>query len=147
MTDYKNPTPVAVLLVPFVDELGTRLLLVKRNIEPKKGMFALPGGFVDEGESVEVAARRELQEETGLLISESELQLWKSSITPNNQVLIFCITREFNKDDFHKLVINSEVSAFALSSYAGDTEQFAFPLHESMAKHFLSLCIMENMDL
>jgi len=128
MTEYKNPTPVAVLLVPFVDELGTRLLLVKRNIEPKKGMF-------------------ELEEETGLLIREEELQLWKSSITPNNQVLIFCITREFNKEDFHKLVINSEVSAFALSSYSGDTEQFAFPLHESMAKHFLSLCIMENMDL
>ena len=42
------------------------VLLIERKNQPFKGRFALPGGFVDVGETVEEACRRELMEETGV---------------------------------------------------------------------------------
>ena len=52
-----------------------RVLLIERGFPPFKGMFALPGGFVDEGESVESACVRELEEETGVVLPLEELEL------------------------------------------------------------------------
>jgi 8-oxo-dGTP diphosphatase len=45
---------------------AARVLLIRRSHAPYAGSFALPGGFVEIGETVEQACRREAQEETGI---------------------------------------------------------------------------------
>jgi 8-oxo-dGTP diphosphatase len=65
---YDHPRPaVTVDIVLFSLESGRiEVLLIKRAREPFRGLWALPGGFVEEGEALERAAERELHEETGL---------------------------------------------------------------------------------
>jgi len=62
------PPPKTPLLTVDCVVLNPRgeVLLIERKNEPFRGHFALPGGFVDIGETVEDACRRELMEETGV---------------------------------------------------------------------------------
>ena len=60
---YKNPLPVAAAVV--INEKD-ELLLVFRDVEPRKGYWCLPCGYIETGESTGEAALRELEEETGI---------------------------------------------------------------------------------
>ncbi len=61
----KPKTPLLAADCAAFDSKG-RVLLIRRGNPPYKGRHALPGGFVDIGETVEDACRRELMEETGV---------------------------------------------------------------------------------
>ena len=61
----KPVTPLLTVDCVAFDHRG-RVLLIRRAKPPFAGRYALPGGFVDVGETVEAACRRELREETGL---------------------------------------------------------------------------------
>jgi len=59
---YENPLPVVSTII----ESSRQILLVKRGRAPSKGLWCLPSGFAEAGESIEEAALRELKEETGI---------------------------------------------------------------------------------
>jgi ADP-ribose pyrophosphatase YjhB (NUDIX family) len=59
---YENPLPVVSVIILA----GRQILLVKRGRRPYRGRWCLPTGFVESGESIETAAMRELEEETGI---------------------------------------------------------------------------------
>ena len=70
MTEWKNPTPTVDILIELADHPG-KLVFIERKHEPIG--FALPGGFVDEGEFLADAAVREAKEETTLDVEIVEL--------------------------------------------------------------------------
>jgi 8-oxo-dGTP diphosphatase len=66
---YSTPA----LTVDAVIVKDEKIVLIKRKGEPYLGQYALPGGFVEYGETVEDALRREVLEETGLVVKVNSL--------------------------------------------------------------------------
>ena len=69
--NYKN----SIVLVANYICVGDRILWIRRGIEPDRGKWALPGGFMETGETPEQAACRELAEETGIIANPDALTL------------------------------------------------------------------------
>lgn len=68
---YKYPRPaVTADCVVITREMHPKVLLIQRCNEPFKGCWAFPGGFMNMDETTEQCAARELEEETGMVVSE-----------------------------------------------------------------------------
>lgn len=68
---YEYPRPsVTTDCVVLTREAQPKVLLIQRRWEPFEGCWAIPGGFLDMDETTEQCARRELREETGLLLKD-----------------------------------------------------------------------------
>lgn len=66
---FHDPKVAVIALVTCAE----RILLIQRGVDPEKGKWALPGGYMDAGELPEHAMQRELQEEVGLSVSVKRL--------------------------------------------------------------------------
>jgi len=67
------PTTPALTTDCVIFDPAARVLLIRRGHEPFRGAYALPGGFVEVGETTESACRREVEEETGLEVNDLRL--------------------------------------------------------------------------
>ena len=77
-TYYHNIAAAVAIVFTFED----KVLFTVRNVDPDKGKWDLPGGFIDPNETAEEAASREIKEELGIEISNSDLKYITTS--PNN---------------------------------------------------------------
>ena len=101
---YGNPLPVVVCAVRNKDN---KLLLAKRNTEPGKNRWALPGGFIELNESPEKACLRELKEETGLRGKIRRLiGIYVQNTKYYNQLIVIGYEVTVIRD---KLLLNSEL--------------------------------------
>src|SRR5690349_17602947 len=63
---YERPSVTVDVVMMSLRQRDLQVLLVKRRAWPFEGMWAIPGGFLNMNESLETAAQRKLQEETGM---------------------------------------------------------------------------------
>ncbi len=78
-----------MLVVTCFVACGQKLLWVQRDLEPKRGLWAIPGGFLESGETLAEGAARELGEEAGIWLPPQQLELYMTgSITFINQVYV-----------------------------------------------------------
>ncbi len=133
----KSHIRLAVDAVVFgYSEQQLQLLLVRRKIQPFKGEWALPGGFVLPGESLEQAVERELREETGAQINYLE-QLYTFGLPdrdPRQHVVSVAYFALVNPGQFHILAATDAAEAGWFSFE--NLPKLAFD-HEKIAKYAL----------
>lgn len=133
---YVNPRPCNAIII--TDDRW-RILLVKRAIDPSKGLWDLPGGFIDIGETAEESVVREAKEELGVevdkvqyLFSGYERYEYKGL---NYHTLGFVFTAQIASGEIQPLDDVEEIQYFAEDEIPWNA--LAFPvLENTLRKHF-----------
>jgi ADP-ribose pyrophosphatase YjhB (NUDIX family) len=124
---YVNPLPVAVAVLP----VGDGLLGVRRAIPPALGELALPGGFIDLGESWQEAVVRELWEETGVRADAAEVTLFDTLSAPSGTtLLVFGLLPPCAPADLPASVANDESAGWEVFTAGAP---LAFSTHAAVA--------------
>lgn len=138
---WANPIPVAVTLVPVLDQGKTGLLVIRRAIPPHIGKLAIVGGFVEEHESWQVGAAREVIEESNVRIDPATIDTfwWSSSEPRPNRILLFGLAAPIDVGSFGPFTPDTEASERGLV-YGPDglEEVFAFSLHAAAARRYFT---------
>lgn len=119
-------------MVGTVPHFGERVLLCKRNIEPRKGKWTLPAGFMELGESTSEGAARETIEEAGALFNMGEL-LTVMSVPRVGQVHLYYLA-ELTSDQFNPGFETQEARLFLESEIPW--EELAFRTVQETLKHY-----------
>lgn len=127
---YLNPKIITGCLPIWED----KVLLCKRAIEPRSGLWTLPAGFMENGESVEQGAARESWEEARLNLH--ALELYQVFSLPHINQVYFFYRAEIRDLDFGPGPESLEVELYHLDDIPWD--QLAFPVVDTTLRHYIS---------
>lgn len=127
---YLNPKIITGCL-PFY---GDKVLLCKRAIEPRHGLWTLPAGFMENSESVEQGAARESWEEARIKVA--DLSLYQVFSLPQINQVYFFFLAAMAKPEFAPGPESLEVALYGLDEIPW--EQLAFPVVETTLRHFIA---------
>ncbi|MGH8875957.1 MAG: NUDIX domain-containing protein [Stackebrandtia sp.] len=132
-TTWANPIPVSVTLLPVTDTGGsTKLVVVRRSISPGFGRWALPGGYIELGETWQQAAVRELWEESRIVADAADVRLFDVDQAVTT-VQIFALLPARPLGELPRSEATEE--AFGWDLLDGPTE-LAFPTHTTAVGEF-----------
>ena len=126
---YRNPLSVSVVLLPIDDGL----LLVRRTQNPQAGKLALPGGYIEVGETWQEAGAREVREETGFTVDAAGIRLFDARSAPDGTLLVFGLAPPQSSQDMPPFVASNETSEMAV---APGPLELAFLLHTEIAARY-----------
>ena len=126
---YTNPNMVVGALCIRHD----KILMAKRNINPRKGLWTLPAGFMENAETLEEGALRETFEET-CSKAEAIMPYTMFSLPHINQIHMFYLANLLD-DDFGPTVESSEVELFSPEDILWD--EIPFPTDEKTLKYYI----------
>lgn len=128
---FRNPLPVTVVIQP-VDE---GVLTVRRTIPPRSGWLALPGGYIEFGETWQAAGARELWEETGVQIDPATLREVRVFSAPDNTLLIIALAPRLAGTQLLTFAATAEASERVIVT---TPQELAFPLHTEVITDYLA---------
>lgn len=130
-TAWANPFPVAVALLPVVDG-GVKLLVVRRSIEPGAGLLALPGGYIELGETWQQAAVRELREESRIDADADQVGLFHVGNSART-IQVFGLLPHRPVAELPASAVTEEADGWELIDAP---RELAFPTHTEAARRF-----------
>ncbi len=129
---YQNPK-VVVGCIPLWQG---RILLCRRDIEPRRGYWTLPAGYLENGETAMAGAARETLEETGAVVSDLEAYLHFDIVHIGQIYMMF--RAQLECANFHPTEESSQVVLFYEDEIPWD--EIAFPVIEKTLHYFYRDC-------
>ena len=147
---FNNPINAPDVVIPVVvpNSEQQSYLVVRRNQMPCRGEISFPGGYQNEGDSLRVAAVREVQEEVGITINPMDLKFIDEKINDRNRNLSFWLAPAmnyadlFDQDGKYKFPIQEEEVQEVLIGTVNDT--LCFPFHDQVLKDLHSPIVQQN---
>jgi ADP-ribose pyrophosphatase YjhB (NUDIX family) len=127
---YQNPK----IVVGSVPEYQGRILLCKRGIEPRLGFWTIPGGFMENGETLEAGAAREALEEAVIDVEIGSLLLL-ANVTHARQVHVFFRSRMRTP---HFAATHESLEVRLMDEKDIPWDDLAFPSTEAALRHFVA---------
>jgi ADP-ribose pyrophosphatase YjhB (NUDIX family) len=131
---WDNPLPVGILLQPVDDGI----VVVRRGIEPKRGSWACPGGYLTLGESWQQGTVREAREEINLIVDPADVvSIDAISPPPESRTLLICglSRRILREKDLPPFIPNEEALDRRVIHAP---EELAFPSHTELVRRFFA---------